>query len=251
MTRKSIKYPFIMKKFAILIVTASVLSLTSCAQWDIFKKEADKVLNQTKPLTNDEIIQGLKEALVIGSQNSSIRASKLDAYYKNPKLFIPFPPEAVKAEKKLREIGLGGKVDEFIVTLNRAAEEAAKEAAPIFVNAVKQMTIKDAANILNGADNAATMYLKNTTSTQLTTKFKPVIAKALDKVNATKYWADIINTYNKIPLVTKMNPDLPGYATGKAIDGLFVLVADEELKIRKDPAARVTEILKRVFGRRV
>lgn len=238
----------------ILIITGS-----SCAQFNLkgLKKETDrlgneagKVLNNTKPLTEGEIIAGLKEALTVGSNNSASLASKLDGYYKNPKLFIPFPPEALKVEKTLRDIGLGKKVDEFIQTLNRGAEEAAKSAAPIFVDAVKKMTIKDGLGILNGANDAATSYLKSNTSTQLTTKFKPVINEALQKVSATKYWADLMNTYNKIPGVSKMNPDLAGYTTEKAIAGLFILVSNEELKIRQDPTARVTDILKKVFGKK-
>lgn len=248
-----------MKKNILFIAIAALISASSCAQisYDKLKKEAEKakkqaekVLNGESPLTNEEIIKGLKEALTIGSKNSSSLASKADAYYKNTRLFIPFPPEALKVEKKLRELGLGNKVDEFVVTLNRAAEKAAKDAAPIFTDAVKKMTIKDGLKILNGANNEATMYLKTNTNTALNAQFKPVISKALESVSATKYWGDLINTYNKIPTVTKMNPDLAAYTTGKAIDGLFILVADEELKIRTNPAARVTEILQKVFGRK-
>ncbi len=240
-----------MKQFFTLMLLISTISLTSCAQklnWDKVKSEGTKVLNQNTPLSNDEIIKGLKEALTIGSQNSAQLASKVDAYYKNPKLFIPFPPEAQKIESTLRKYGQDKLVNDFIVTLNRAAEEAAKEAGPIFIDAVKKMTINDGLNILNGSNDAATRYLKTNTNAQLQAKFKPVIQRALAKVNATKYWGDIINTYNKIPTVQKMNPDLASYATGKAVDGLFVLVAQEETKIRTDPAARVTEILKKVFG---
>lgn len=240
-----------MKHFFTLMLLISTICLTSCAQkvnWDKVKSEGSKVLNQNTALTNDEIIKGLKEALTIGSQNSSQLASKVDAYYKNPKLFIPFPPEAQKIESTLRKYGQDKLVNDFILTLNRAAEEAAKEAGPIFIDAVKKMTINDGLNILNGSNDAATRYLKTNTNAQLQAKFKPVIERALAKVNATRYWGDIINTYNKIPTVQKMNPDLASYATGKAVDGLFVLVAQEETKIRTDPAARVTEILKKVFG---
>jgi len=138
-------------------------------------------------------------------------------------------------------------VDQFIETLNRGAEEAAKQAAPIFVSAIKQMTINDAWNILKGDKDAATQYLQKTTTSQLETKFKPVIQKALDKVNATKYYGDLVNTYNKIPFVDKVNPDLNDYATTLAIDGLFKLVAQEEANIRSNPGARTTELLKKVF----
>ena len=143
---------------------------------------------------------------------------------------------------------MGKQVDEFVVTMNRAAEEAAKEAAPIFVSAVKQMTITDGVKILKGKDDEATQYLKRTTSTELHGKFKPVINRATQKVGVTRYWTPLINAYNKIPFVEKMNPDIDEYITQKGLDGLFYLVAQEELKIRKDPVARVTDLLKKVFG---
>jgi hypothetical protein len=129
-----------------------------------------------------------------------------------------------------------------------AAEKAAAEAKPIFVAAIKGMTVRDAITIVRGANNAATMYLKNTTSPELINKFQPIIKTSLDNVNATRYWSDLITIYNKIPLVRKMNPDLTAYVTQKAIDGLFIMIAKEELKIRKDPMARTSELLKRVFG---
>jgi hypothetical protein len=134
------------------------------------------------------------------------------------------------------------------MTLNRGAEDAAKEAKPIFITAIKSMTIEDAWAILKGEDNAATEYLKRTTSAQLTEKFKPVIQNSLNKVNATKYYGDLVGTYNKIPLVQKVNPSLDDYATAKAVDGLFLMIAKEEKNIRKDPVARTTELLKKVFG---
>ncbi len=248
-----------MKKIIFAAVAVCVISVQGAsAQFNMSKakKEAERIAREaqkamkngtTPSLTNDEVIKGLKEALTIGSQNSAGLASKVDAYYKNPKLFIPFPPEAVKVATKLREIGLGSKVDEFEKSLNRAAELAAKSAAPVFVNAVKNMSITDGLKILKGNNDAATVYLKANTSTELTTKFSPIVNDALATVSATKYWSDIINTYNKIPGIAKMNPDLGKYATGKAIDGLFTLVTAEELKIRTDPAARVTDILKKVF----
>ena len=151
-------------------------------------------------------------------------------------------------ESKLRAIGMGKKVDEFNVSMNRAAEKAGNEAKPVFIAAIKGMTVKDAINIVKGENNAATMYLKNTTSPELNQKFQPIIKSALDNVSATKYWSDLITAYNKIPLVKKMNPDLTGYVTGKAIDGLFIMIAKEEVKIRKDPMARTSELLKKVFG---
>lgn len=243
-----------MKKIFLLLIPMAVAGQQTMAQsvWDQAKKKATETYNNkastTKPLTNDEVIKGLKEALNVGVNNSTGLASKLNGYYKNPKIFIPWPPDALKVEKKLRELGFGKKVDEFTMTLNRAAEEAAKEASPIFVSAIKGMTIQDGMGILKGNQTAATLYLKGKTETQLQSAFSPVVQRALQKTNATRYWSELVSIYNKIPLVQKVNPNLNAYATDKAIDGLFVLVGDEETKIRKDPAARVTDILRRVFG---
>lgn len=224
--------------------------LVSCAQFDINKinKAIKDNTNLSKPLTNDEIVNGLKEALTVGSNNSAAAASKVDGYYKNAMIKIPFPPEAKDMEDKLRSIGMGKQVDEFVMTMNRAAEEAAKEAGPVFVNSVKQMTITDGVKILKGKDDEATQYLKRTTSVELTGKFRPIAKRAIDKVQVTSYWSPLANAYNKIPFVTKVNPNLDEYVTQKALDGLFYLVAQEELKIRKDPMARVTDLLKKVFG---
>ncbi len=243
-----------MRKLFIICIILFSTALQGCKSQislDKLKSEGTKILNQGtgSKLTNDEIIKGLKEALTIGSNNASSLVSRVDGYYKNPQLYIPFPPEAKKVQETLIKYGQNKLVNDFVMTLNRAAEEAAKEAAPIFVSAVKNMTIKDGLNILNGSNDAATSYLKSNTQAELLKKFRPVIERALSKVNATKYWSTVMDTYNKIPGVQKMNPDLAGYATQKAIDGLFVMVAKEELKIRQDPAARVTDILKKVFGK--
>ena len=166
----------------------------------------------------------------------------------NEAIKIPFPPEAIKMEQKLRSLGMNKQVDEFIMTLNRSAEEAAKQAAPIFIDAVKTMTITDGLTILKGKNTEATDYLKQKTSSPLHDKFKPVIKSATQKVNVTKYWNPLITTYNNIPFTEKLNPDLEEYITQKALSGLFLLVSQEETKIRKDPAARVTDLLKKVFG---
>ena len=170
------------------------------------------------------------------------------ATLKNPLIKILFPPDAQKVEKKLRQVGMGKEVDRFIVSMNRAAEKAAKEAKPIFVTAIKSMTIKDAWGILKGEDDAATQYLDRTTSTQLFTKFNPIIKKSLDEVSATKYYKELISAYNKIPLVEKKDPDLDDHVTDKSIDGLFTLIAQEEANIRKNPGARTTDLLKKVFN---
>jgi len=204
--------------------------------------------NSSTSLTSSQVASGLKEALTKGVTKGAANVSKPDGYLKNLNIKIPFPPEVKKVEDKLRQIGMGKQVDNFVTTLNRGAEDAAKSAKPIFVNAITAMTIQDAWGILKGADNAATEYLKRVTTSQLTAKFKPVIQTSLNKVNATKYYGDIINTYNKIPFVEKVNPNLDDYATQKAIDGLFFMIAKEEKLIRKDPIARTTELLKKVFS---
>jgi hypothetical protein len=199
-------------------------------------------------LSNDEVINGLKEALSIGANESTTLASKLDGFYKNPAIFIPFPSEAQKVKEYANKVGLTAQVNKFELTLNRAAEEAAKSAAPIFLDAVKGMSITDGFSILKGADNAATVYLKDKTNPELVAKFTPIVKAAIAKVQLTKYWTPIVTSYNKVPMVQKQNPDLTAYVTDKAIQGLFKLLADEELKIRKNPAARISDLLKKVFG---
>jgi hypothetical protein len=229
-----------------------VVGLTACtsAQLNQTMGEVNKAISGSseKPLTTAEVGDGLKEALVNGVSKGADLVSLTDGYFKNPEIKIPFPPEVQRVEKTLRDIGLGSEVDKFVMTLNRGAEDAAKQAKPIFVSAIKSMTIQDAWAILKGEDNAATEYLRRTTSTQLKDAFKPVIQSSLNKVNATKYYSDLVTRYNKIPLVEKVNPNLDDYATDKAIQGLFVMIAKEEKNIRKDPVARTTELLKRVFG---
>lgn len=202
----------------------------------------------TSDPTTNEVIAGLKEALIQGISKGSDQASKIDGYLKNPQIKIPFPPDVAKVEDRLRDIGLGKEVDKFITSLNRGAERAAVEAKPIFVDAIRSMTIEDAWAILRGEPDAATQYLKRTTSEALKVKFQPIIKSSLDEVNATRYYGDLVNTYNKIPLVNKVDPDLDNYATDKAIEGLFLLIAKEEANIRENPVARTTELLKKVFG---
>ncbi len=232
-----------MRKLTIFLSLA-LFSTASCSQ---IEKYIDKS-SKKKPLTNEEVIKALREALVIGTNNSSASASKVDGFYGNLLIKIHFPEEAIKIKNAVEKLGMASQVEKFVLTLNRAAEEAAKDAAPIFINAITSLTIADGFSILRGPDNAATQYLSSKTSTQLHTKFKPVVNSALQKVNLTKYWKPLIDTYNKIPTVQKMNPDLDEYVTQKALVGLFKLIAEEELQIRRNPAARVTELLKKVFG---
>ena len=229
-----------------LLACATLLSFTGCetAQQVLGSINTDAA-NGT-PSTN-EIASGLKEALTIGTQNSSSKLSSVDGFFGNAAIKILMPEEAKKVETTLRSIGLGSLVDKAVLSINRAAEEASKSAAPIFVDAIKTMTIQDALGILKGGDFAATNYLKTKTTSALTSAFKPVIQQSLDKVSATKYWGDVFTTYNKFA-TNKINPDLSGFVTDKAITGIFYQVGLEEQKIRKDPVARVTDLLKKVFG---
>ncbi|MEO8473660.1 MAG: DUF4197 domain-containing protein [Chryseolinea sp.] len=210
------------------------------------KKLKNTVTGQS--LSTEEIASGLKEALINGTSKGTDLVSKLDGYYKNPEIKIPFPQEVKNVESRLRQIGLGSEVDKFVESLNRGAEDAAKEANPIFISAIKQMSIQDAYSILKGNNDAATQYLNKTTSPLLKDKFLPVIKASLEKVNATKYYSDLVTAYNKIPLIQKVNPELDQYATDRAIQGLFVMIAKEEKDIRENPLARTSDILKKVFN---
>lgn len=211
---------------------------------------AQQVLNQAGTpggLSTTEIASGLKEALIVGTQNSSNQLSAVDGFFANAAIKVLMPPEAQKVENTLRSLGLGSVIDKAILSMNRGAEEAAKSAAPIFIYAIKQMTITDAIGILKGGDTVATHYFKDKTTAALIQAFRPTIDNALAKVDATKYWNTVFTTYNKFS-ATPVNTDLGAYVTSKAVDGIFYQVALEEQKIRKDPAARVTDILKKVFG---
>ena len=205
-------------------------------------------INTSGKLTNSEVIAGLKEALTIGVKESSTAASKMDGFYKNQKIFIPWPAEAQKMKDVLVQTGFSKQVTAFEESINRAAEEAAKGAFDVFAGAVKEMTIADGFAILNGGETAATQYLREKTTVPLKGKFSPVVRNAVEKVNVTSYWSPLVNAYNMIPGVTKQNPNLEDYITDRAIDGLMTLIAEQETKIRKDPAAQVTALLKKVFG---
>ncbi|MCR8559327.1 DUF4197 domain-containing protein [Mucilaginibacter sp. BJC16-A38] len=190
----------------------------------------------------------LKQALQKGTSKSSDQLSAVNGYFGNPMVKILFPPQAQKAEKTLRSIGLGKLCDNVILSLNRAAEDAAKQAKPIFIKAITHMTLQDVESILLGGQDSATQYFKRTTTVDLTASFKPVVQGSLDKVGATKYYGQAAGEYNKIPFVSHMNPDISAYVTQKAIDGLFLEIAQEELNIRKNLGARTTPVMQKVFA---
>lgn len=224
---------------------------------NILKKDStgktgiQKVLQQTPSgagLNNAEIISGLKEALNTGTSASTNKLSAVDGFLKDAAVKILLPPEAQKVEKTLRAIGMGRLVDNAITSLNRSAEDASKKAAPIFLSAIKNMSITDALGILRGTDTSATAYLRKSTTAQLTTAFRPVIDSSLSKTSATKYWADMFTAYNKVAL-KPVNTDLTGYVTDKAMSGIFYYVGQEEKNIRKDPASYASSIIKKVFGK--
>lgn len=199
-------------------------------------------------LTDEQIVAGLKEALKVGTENSVNSAHQTDGYFANLAIKILFPEDAAFVKTALDAIGLSAITDELVLKLNRAAEDAADKAKPIFIDAITNMTILDALTILNGNNDAATQYLKANTYEQLKAAFKPDIENSLNSVGAAQAWTTVIDAYNTIPLHQTVNTDLADYTTGKALDGLFVLVAKEEEKIRTDPAARINEILQQVFG---
>ncbi len=236
-----------------LLVCLFIISLFSCS---IIEDASTTILSPTNnspskiDLTNEEVISGLKEALNVGIKNAVNLSSVTDGFLKNDVIRLPFPPDAIRVREKAMNFGLSKQVTTFEETLNRAAEEATKKALPIFVDAIKNMSVSDGFSILKGGDGAATKFLKSQTSNQLVIAFAPVVKEATTKVQLTAYWNPIITRYNSAMTLSggqKLDPDLDAYITQKAIDGLFYLVETEENKIRKDPLARVSEILVKVF----
>lgn len=228
-------------------ITLSLLAFTlfGCAE---MQQVMDQLPQGTVGLSQLDISNGLKEALDKGIDKQVSKLTSTDGFFKNEAVKILLPEELQTVDKKLRQIGLSSLADEGLKVLNRAAEDAVKEATPIFVNAVKQMSFNDAKNILLGNNNAATSYLEATTSNSLYTKFNPVIKNSFNKVGADKVWANIITKYNAIPFVNKVNPDLTDYTTTKAMDGVFKMIAVEEQNIRVNLNARSSDLLKKVFA---
>ena len=214
----------------------------------LFKKASTAAKGGSQAsLSTEEIAAGLKEALRVGAENSAGKLSTANGFFKDAAVKILIPEEMRKVESKMRALGMGKMFDDAILSMNRAAEDASKTAAPIFTDAIKKMTVQDAVGILKGADTSATSYLRKTTSSELTTAFTPIVENSLKKVNATKYWKDLATVYNKFSS-TPVNTNLNEYVTARALSGMFYYVAAEEKNIRQNPTARVNDILKKVFG---
>lgn len=230
------------KQFLILL---SIITFVSCA-------ELQEVVNQLPQsggvLSNTDIASGLRQALDKGIEKQVSKLTLKDGYYKNELVKIILPEELQKVDKALRTVGLGNLADEGIKAMNRAAEDAVKEATPIFVNAVKDITFNDAKSILLGENDAATQYLITKTKTELYNKFNPVINTSFSKVGADQIWSNLITRYNNLPLTSDVNPDLTDYVTNKALDGVFTMIAVEENEIRNKVSSRTTDLLRRVFA---
>jgi hypothetical protein len=227
------------KKYS--IVLAITIGLSSC---DVLTN-----IPSSTGITEAEAAGGIREALVQGTTVAILNLNKTDGFFGNQLYKLFMPPDAQRVVNTLRDLGMGSLVDKAILAINRAAEDAVGYAKPIFADAIREMTIMDAINIVRGPKDAATNYFRQKTTDRLIAAFSPVVKNSLDKVNATRYYADVINTYNNFPTTfTKINPDLPSYVVGKAVDALFDQVAREEANIRENPIARTTELLRKVFG---
>lgn len=238
-----------MKKTLLLVLALSITTV-SCTEKqisDALKMAQEALGDGSTPLTTEQVAAGLKEALAKGASYAASTASAENGYWNNRQLRIPLPPEIQNIESKMRQIGLGNLVDRFLETMNHGAELAAKEAQPIFEDVIRGMTVEDAWNILRGEQDAATQYLHDKGHRRLYGAFKPHISEALQKVDATKHYTDIVTAYNRIPGVRRIDPDLENYVTEKALEGLYFLVAREEANIRQNVGARTTDLLKKVF----
>ena len=233
----------------ILVLTFLISTFTCFSQINLIKKASEKaesLINKDVKLTESEIVEGLKEALNRGC-SFSVNVSSVEGGFNNNKLIkIPFPDESVK--NNLLNIGFSENVKQFEESMNRSAEIASEKALPLLEQALSKMSINDALNILNGEQNAATIYLKNSTYQYLYSEFYPIVSLVMEKSEISKKWDLLINQYNRIPFVEKINPDIEDYVTTKTIDGLFVLIAEHEKEIRTNPKARVTDSLKKVFN---
>jgi hypothetical protein len=235
-------------RFRPLLLLLPTLLLAACSP-----QELQSILNAgtSAGLSNEEVISGLKEALRVSTERSVDKAGTTNGFWNNNQIRIPFPPEAIKVKNTLTDLGINKPVEDFERTLNQAAELAAKEAVPVFVDAITSMSIQDGFTLLRGGENAATNFLREKTSASLRAKFTPVVEKATSQVALTSYWQPVATAYNTATIFTggkAVQPDLNAFVTERAMDGLFILLAQEEKKIRQDPAARATALLQKVFA---
>jgi hypothetical protein len=231
-----------------LVALLAILLVATEANSQIRFKDFFKKL-PSAGISEDEAGRGIKEALAQGVTKAVLNLHRTDGFFGSDLYKVLLPPDARKAETTLRGIGLGGQVDQAILAINRGAEDAVGTAGPIFTDAIRAMSLTDALGIVRGNQDAATQYFRRKTSDELIAAFTPSVKSALDRTQATRYYADIASIYNRIPLTfEKVNPDLPGYVVGKAVDALFDQIAREEANIRANPVARTTEILRKVFG---
>ena len=240
-------YRFLLALTLVVSLIAGVHSGFSAGLNDVFKSVKD-ALGGSGTLTNDEIIAGLKEALEVGTKKAVALVSQEDGYFGNPDIKIPLPESVQKVEKLLRAAGYGQKVDAFELSMNRAAERAAPEAKSIFRDAITQMNFEDASKILNGRDNEATLYFEDKTSGRLQELFKPIVKDAMGEVGVTRSFQDLNAKAQSIPFGKSLSFDLDQYVTDGALKGLFKMLAEQERQIRTDPAARVTDLLQKVFA---
>ena len=234
-----------MKQFLLILLSVSLTATVNSQS--IFDK-VKKKLNTNSGLTEEEAGRGVKEALNNGIGSAVSFLNKPDAFFKSELYKVLLPPDAKKMEKTLRDLGMGKMCDDAIEAINRGAEDAVGYATPIFVDAIKQMTVTDALKLVTGGKNSITDFFRAKTSTKLKEAFMPVINKSLERTNATKYYGDAVTRYNKVPMVKKMNPDLSDYVADRTLFALFERIAVEEVKIRSNPAARTSDLLKKVFG---
>jgi hypothetical protein len=227
----------------------AVLASEAYPGFENFFKDAMKSLGLEQTLSEKDIIDGLKQALEIGTGEAVALVSKKNGYLNNPKIKIPLPENVQKAESILRNLGLGSKVDEFEQSMNRAAERAAPRAKSVFWDAIRKMTFTDARQILDGQDDAATVYFQKKTATQLQETFQPIVNQAMSEVGVTQAYQSVDRKIRALPYTQSLSFDLDAYVTDKALDGLFLMLAEEEKKIRRDPTARVTDLLKKVFAK--
>jgi len=236
-------------RLSVLVIVLITIQVSPVhAGFGDFLKQVQKTVGLSGELSESKIIQGLKEALEIGTSNAVRIVSQTDGYYKNPKIRIPLPGAVRKVEKILTSVGYASQVESFKLSMNRAAEQAAPEAKALFWDTIKQMSFDDARKILNGRDNEATLYFKEKTEQRLGETFKPIIHTTMSEVGVTRSYQDLNDKVSSIPFAGNLNFDLDQYVTARALDGLFLMLAEEERKIRQDPAARVTGLLKEVFG---